>query len=305
MPIKISDALPAYSTLMQENIFVMSEDRAEHQDIRPLHIAIVNLMPTKVETETQLLRLLGNTPLQVEITLVHTATYISKNISQEHLSHFYKTFEQIKHEKFDGMIITGAPIEQMPFEDVDYWAELREILAWSVTNVYSTLHICWGAQAGLYFHYGIPKHLRKEKLSGIYRHRVLIPTHPLLRGFDDWFYVPHSRYTEVLKADIEKVSGLDILTCSDVAGIHIVADRDCRKFFVTGHSEYSPLTLDTEYRRDLAKGLPIEMPKNYYIDDNPDKGVLVRWRGHANLLFTNWLNYFVYQETPYNINEIA
>ncbi len=304
MPIKIADALPAYSTLMQENIFVMSEDRAEHQDIRPLHIAIVNLMPTKVETETQLLRLLGNTPLQVEITLVHTATYISKNISQEHLSHFYKTFEQIKHEKFDGMIITGAPIEQMAFEDVDYWAELREIMAWSVTNVYSTLHICWGAQAGLYFHYGIPKHLRKEKLSGIYRHRVLIPTHPLLRGFDDWFYVPHSRYTEVLKADIEKVSGLDILTCSDVAGIHIVADRDCRKFFVTGHSEYDRGTLAAEYARDVGKGLPTKVPDNYFPSGNPDEIPVMLWKAHASLLFSNWLNFIVYQHTPYNLSEI-
>ena len=305
MPIKIPADLPACAALESENIFVMTEDRAVQQDIRPLEIAIVNLMPTKIATETQLLRLLSNSPLQVNITLLRTEAHESKNTPAQHLERFYKTFSEIRHGSFDGMIVTGAPVEHLPFEDVDYWHELLDIMTFAQSRVYSTLYICWAAQAGLYHHYGVPKYALDKKMFGIFEHRTLQPLHPIFRGFDDMFYVPHSRHTEVRREDIQKVPELTLLSESEDAGVYMAVARGGREFFVTGHSEYSPLTLDTEYRRDLNKGLPIEIPRNYYVDDDPDKGVLVRWRAHANLLFSNWLNYFVYQETPYNINEIG
>ena len=304
MPIRIPNALPSAAILSNENIFVMTEDRATTQDIRPLKIAIFNVMPTKITTETQLLRLLSNTPLQVDITLVHPQSYLSTHTPLEHLKTFYKTFEQIQSEKFDGMIFTGAPVEKLDYYQVAYWDELKMLMDWSLENVFSSIHICWGAQAGLYYHYGIPKYKRAEKLSGIYNHRVLDRKVPLVRSFNDTFLAPHSRYTEVRREDILKVPELTLLSESKEAGVYMAMARGGREFFVTGHSEYSPLTLDTEYRRDLDKGLPIEIPRNYYIDDDPEKGPLVRWRAHANLLFSNWLNYFVYQETPYNINDI-
>ncbi|SHF56802.1 homoserine O-succinyltransferase [Desulforamulus putei DSM 12395] len=304
MPIKIPDNLPATEILTNENIFVMTETRAIHQDIRPLRIAILNLMPTKITTETQLLRLLGNTPLQVEAELLYTRTHISKNTPEEHLAAFYKTFEEVKEQKFDGLIITGAPVEHMEFDQVDYWEELQEIMEWSKHNVTSTFHICWAAQAGLYYHYGIPKYNLPEKMFGVFRHRVNKRNIKLLRGFDDEFYVPHSRYTEIKREDIEKVSELEILSESDEAGIYLVATKDRRMFFVTGHSEYDPLTLKNEYERDLQKGIKIAIPANYFAEDNPANPPVVKWRGHAYLLFSNWLNYYVYQETPYNINEI-
>ena len=304
MPIRIDNDLPVKKVLEQENIFVMDEHRAMTQDIRPLDILILNLMPLKEDTELQLLRSLSNTPLQVNISFIRTMSYESKHVSESHLERFYSDFEHVKNRKWDGLIITGAPVENMEFEEVEYWDELTAIMDWSVTNVTSTLHICWGAQAGLYYHYGIPKYKRTEKLSGIYNHRVLDRKVPLVRSFNDTSLAPHSRYTEVRREDILKVPELTLLSESRDAGVYMVIARNGREFFVTGHSEYSPLTLDTEYRRDLDKGLPIEMPRNYYVDDNPDKGVLVRWRAHANLLFSNWLNYFVYQETPYNINDI-
>ena len=304
MPIKIDNQLPARHSLELENIFIMTESRALTQDIRPLKILILNLMPTKIETETQLLRLLSNSPLQIEVELLQTATHQSKNTSAEHMLKFYKTFGDVREEKFDGMIITGAPVEQMDFEEVTYWDEITEIFDWTRTHVTSTLYICWAAQAGLYHHYGVPKYPLAQKMFGIFKHRVLEPFHPIFRGFDDCFYVPHSRHTEIHREDILKVRELTLLSESKDAGVYMVMARGGREFFVTGHSEYSPLTLDTEYRRDLSKGLPIEMPRNYYVDDNPDKGPLVRWRAHANLLFSNWLNYFVYQETPYNIDDI-
>ena len=304
MPIKIPDSLPATATLESENIFVMTEYRAMHQDIRPLNLLILNLMPTKIVTETQLLRKLSNSPLQVKVELLHTLSHISQNTDADHLSSFYTTFDQIKDRKYDGMIITGAPVEQMDFEEVTYWDEITEIFDWARTHVTSTLYICWAAQAGLYHHYGVPKYPLDAKMFGIFEHRTLQPLYPIFRGFDDVFHVPHSRHTEVRKEDILKVPELTLLSESRDAGVYMVMARNGREFFVTGHSEYSPLTLDTEYRRDLDKGLPIEMPRNYYVDDNPDKGVLVRWRAHANLLFSNWLNYFVYQETPFNIEDI-
>jgi len=300
MPIKIPDNLPAARVLESENVFVMTEHRAIHQDIRPLKIIILNLMPTKIETETQLLRLLGNTPLQVDIELLQTATHVSKNTSQEHLLQFYKTFDQVKKYKFDGMIITGAPVETLEFNQVDYWDELCEIMEWTRIHVYSTLHICWGAQAGLYYHYGIPKYRLGEKLSGIYAHKPLDFHHPLLRGFDEVFYMPHSRYTEVRREDIEKVKELQILSESDKAGIAIIASRDARQVFVTGHCEYDRLTLANEYNRDIIRGLNPNVPQNYFPEDNPDNTPPVIWRSHANLLFSNWLNYFVYQQTPYD-----
>jgi len=305
MPIKIPNQLPASDILRNENIFVMDEDRAVHQDIRPLKIAILNLMPTKINTETQLLRLLGNTPIQVEITLVRTSTYQSKNTSAEHLLTFYETFEQVENLKFDGLVITGAPVEQMAFEEVDYWEELKMIMEWGKRHVFSTFHICWGAQAGLYHWYGIPKFPLPAKQFGVFPHRVLQKNVKLLRGFDDIFYAPHSRHTEVRRADIEKVPELDILVESDKAGIYIVASQDGRQVFVTGHSEYDPLTLKSEYDRDVALGLPITVPSNYYPNDDPSQMPQVRWRGHSNLLFANWLNYYVYQETPYDLNKLG
>ena len=299
MPIKIPNELPAVEILTKENIFIMDEHRAIRQDIRELKIVILNLMPIKQVTETQLLRLLGNTPLQIEITLLHPKTHVSKNTSQDYLLTFYKTFDEIKDEKFDGMIITGAPIEHLPFEEVTYWEELTQIMEWSKIHVTSTFHICWGAQAGLYYHYGIPKYPLSEKMFGIFPHTLENPQVKLLRGFDDQFDVPQSRHTEVRREDIEKVHQLDLLSTSEEAGVYLVISKDRKQIFVTGHSEYDPLTLKEEYERDRKKGLDIQIPKHYFPQDDPTKYPLVRWRGHANLLFSNWLNYYVYQETPY------
>jgi homoserine O-succinyltransferase len=305
MPIKIPDHLPATEILTSENIFVMNEDRAFHQDIRPLRIAILNLMPTKIVTETQLLRLIGNSPLQVEIVLLHAESHKSKNTSEEHLESFYKTFAEVQDQKFDGMIITGAPVEQLDFEEVNYWDELTQIMEWSKRNVFSTFHICWAAQAGLYYHYGVPKHPLPEKMFGVFPHTVNRKHTKLMRGFDDIFFAPHSRHTEVRREDIEKVPALEILSESEEAGVYIVASRDERQFFITGHSEYDPGSLKWEYDRDVAKGLPINIPQNYYPDDDPSRPPVVKWRGHANLLYVNWLNYCVYQETPYDLNQIG
>lgn len=304
MPVKIPDTLPAKEILEAENIFVMGEHRAQTQDIRPLRIAILNLMPTKVETETQLCRLIGNSPLQVDITLLHPATYAAKNTSQEHLLAHYQTFNQVRDEKFDGLIITGAPVEQMAFEEVDYWKELQEIMDWSDSHVYSTFHICWGAQAGLYHRYGIPKHPLPAKMFGVFPHRVVSNHQKLLRGFDDEFLAPHSRHTEVRRSDIERVPQVKVLVESEEAGVYIVSSLDGRQVYVTGHSEYDPLTLKREYDRDVSKGLPINIPKNYYPSDDPLYEPLVRWRGHANLLYSNWLNYCVYQVVPYDVQQI-
>ena len=304
MPIKIPASLPANSVLQRENIFVMDEERADHQDIRPLKIAILNLMPKKVETETQMLRLLSNTPLQIDLELLQMRSHVSRNTDDDHLFRYYKTLDDVKGQRFDGLIITGAPVEQMPFEEVDYWSELCQVFEWSKTNVYSTFHICWGAQAGLYYHYGIPKYDLPEKMFGIFPHTVEQPFHQLLRGFDELFYVPHSRHTEVRAEDILKHPELEILTRSEESGVHIVADRSGRQFFVTGHSEYDRDTLAVEYFRDLEKGLPIRIPAHYFEDDDPKKSPKFIWRGHANLLFVNWLNYFVYQQTPFNLEEM-
>lgn len=304
MPIKIPDSLPAAEVLSRENIFIMTKARAETQDIRPLSIALLNLMPTKIETETQLLRLIGNTPIQVDVTFLHPETHKSKNTPPEHLLKFYNTFSEIKNQKFDGLIITGAPVELMPFEEVNYWDELADIMEWSKSNVYSTFHICWGAQAGLYYHYKIPKHQLPEKLSGIYGHMVDERNVMLLRGFDERFYAPHSRYTEVRREDIEKVDGLNILAESPEAGVYIVCAMNGRQIFVTGHSEYDPLTLKAEYDRDVGKGINPKIPVNYFPDDDPAKPPIVSWRAHANLLYANWLNYYVYQETPFDLADI-
>ena len=304
MPIKIPNELPAVKTLECENIFVMTETRAITQDIRPLKILILNLMPTKIDTETQLSRLLGNTPLQVEIELIHTSTYRSKNISEEHLLAFYKEFDDVKERYFDGMIITGAPVEKMPFEEVEYWEELKEIMEWSKTHVHSTLHICWGAQAGLYYHHGIDKYMLDEKLSGVYAHTVDYKRSILFRGFDDVFYVPHSRYTSVRREDIEKVPELRIISSSEKAGVYAVTTRGGKQIYITGHSEYDAETLNKEYTRDKLAGISPKIPENYFPNDDDTKTPLLTWRAHATLLFTNWLNYFVYQTTPYDINEI-
>lgn len=304
MPIKIPDNLPANEVLIKENIFIMDEKRAFHQDIRPLRIGIMNLMPTKIATETQLLRLLGNSPLQVEIVLLHPKTHKSKNTSEEHLKAFYKTFEEVKNDKFDGMIITGAPVEQLEFEEVNYWQELNEVMDWTLHHVFSTLHICWAAQAGLYYYYKVPKYPLPAKMFGVFEHSVKQKYVKLMRGFDDHFFAPHSRHTEVRREDIEKAPELQILAESNEAGVYIVASKDGRQIFVTGHSEYDPLTLKAEYDRDIAQGLKIDVPQNYFPGNNPTREPMVRWRGHANLLFANWLNYYVYQETPYDLNEI-
>ena len=304
MPLNLPDRLPAIELLKKENIFVIDNTRAEGQDIRPLRIVILNLMPLKITTETDLVRLLSNTPLQIEISFMKLRSHTPKNTPIEHMKAFYKDFELMRDERFDGMIITGAPVEQMPFEEVSYWPEVSEIFDWARTHVTSTLYICWAAQAGLYRHYGIPKHELPAKMFGIFEHHVNNPLLPIFRGFDDVFYVPHSRHTEIRREDIEKCSELDIVAESDEAGVYMVMARNGREIFVTGHSEYSPYTLDAEYRRDLDKGLPIEMPKNYYRSNDPSLPPLVRWRAHANLLFSNWLNYYVYQETPYDINQI-
>ena len=304
MPIKIPDRLPAGKTLTRENIFVMYHNRAYHQDIRPLRIVILNLMPIKIATETQILRLLGNTPLQVEATLLHPKNHNSKNTPKEHLATFYRHFDDVRHQKFDGMIITGAPVELLEFSEVDYWTELEGILDWSIHNVFSTLHLCWGAQAALYHHYGIPKYPLKEKMFGVFQHTLNERNVKLFRGFDDVFYAPHSRHTEIRRADLENVPELKILSESNEAGVYLVMSVDEKRIYVTGHSEYDATTLETEYYRDLAKGLQIGIPKNYYRGDNPNSKPIVRWRSHANLLFSNWLNYYVYQETPYNTRDI-
>ena len=304
MPIKIPDNLPASEILNSENIFVMSEARAFQQDIRPLKIIILNLMPTKIVTETQILRLLGNSPIQVDIVFLHPKTHTSKNTPEEHFVNFYNTFDEIKDQKFDGMIITGAPIEQMEFEEVNYWEELKVIMDWKFHNVTSTLHICWGAQAGLYYHFNIPKYPLDHKMFGVFKHTFNKINVKLLRGFDDEFFVPHSRYTEIRREDIEKVPELEILSESKESGVYIVATKDGRQVFVTGHSEYDPLTLKAEYDRDIDKGMDIAVPRNYFPEDDPNNPPLVKWRGHANLLFANWLNYYVYQETPYDRSEI-
>ncbi len=304
MPICIPSGLPAYKTLVKENIFVMKGERAEHQDIRPLKILILNLMPKKIETETQMMRLLSNSPLHVNVKLLHVETHISKNTSLNHLSTFYITFKEIENERFDGMIITGAPVEQMDFDKVDYWDELCRIMEWSKTHVYSTIHVCWGAFAGLYYHFGIEKRPLEKKLFGVFKHRVLAENCPLLRGFDDEFYVPHSRYTEVWKEDIESNTSLDIVTYSDDAGVHIISNKNGRQFFITGHSEYDRNTLAEEYFRDKEKGIDIDVPKNYFPNDDPAKAPVFQWRCHANLMFSNWLNYCVYQETPFDLNEL-
>ena len=304
MPVKIPATLPAREILETENIFIIDEDRAIHQDIRALRVAILNLMPTKISTETQILRLLSNSALQVEVTLLNTATHESKNTDADHLMEHYVTFDDVKNQKFDGLIITGAPVEQMPFEEVDYWQELQHIMDWSETNVESTFHICWGAQAGLYHKYGIPKYDLSRKMFGVFEHHLLNRTESLMRGFDDIFLAPHSRHTEIRREDIEKHSDLQILAESDDAGIYIVSDKDGRNLYITGHSEYDPFTLKAEYDRDVNKGLPIHVPKNYYPNDDPSQTPNVRWRGHANLLYANWLNYYVYQSTPYDLNQI-
>lgn len=299
MPLNILDNLPAVRILEDENIFVMKETRAVHQDIRPLKILLLNLMPIKTTTETQILRLLSNTPLQIQVTLIYTKMHQSVNTPKEHLDAFYQTFDDISEHKFDGLIITGAPIEHLEFEQVDYWEEMVRIMDWAENHVTSTLFICWASQAGLYHHYGIPKYMRDEKLSGVFSHKVHNKTHLVTRGFDDEFLAPHSRYTEVRKEDIEKIRDLEILADSDEAGIYLVASRGLNKVFVTGHSEYDPLTLKQEYERDMKKGLDIKIPRNYFQDDDPSGMPMVKWRSHANLLFSNWLNYCVYQVTPY------
>lgn len=304
MPVNIPVKLPAVETLRKENIFVMDSERAQNQDIRPLKIVILNLMPLKITTETDLIRLLSNSPLQIEIDFLQMKTHTSKNTPIEHLMEFYKTFSEVRKSNYDGMIITGAPVEKLDFEDVNYWEELTTIMNWAKLHVTSTLYICWAAQAGLYYHYGIQKYALPKKLFGVFEHKVNAPLNPIFRGFDDLFYVPHSRYTEVKIEDILNHPELELLSESDEAGVYIVMGRDGREFFVTGHSEYSPETLDTEYKRDLEKKLDIQIPQNYYKNDDPNNLPTVRWRSHANLLFTNWLNYFVYQKTPYNLTDI-
>ena len=305
MPIQIPNDLPAAEVLQKENIFVMKQTRAETQHIRPLEIVLLNLMPTKIVTETQLSRMLGNTPLQVHLELMMLSTHKAKNTPEEHLLAFYKTFEELKDRKFDGMVITGAPVENMPFENVNYWKELTEIMEWSKDHVHSTFHICWGAQAGLYYHYGIQKYPLPEKMFGVFKHKADYKHAILLRGFDDEFWAPHSRHTTIRREDIEATPGLKILASSEEAGVYIVMNKEGRQIFVTGHSEYDPDTLEREYLRDKYQGLPIQVPKNYYPNDDDSKAPIVRWRGHGNLLYSNWLNYFVYQTTPYDIMAVG
>ena len=305
MPVRISRELPAYAQLTNENIFVMSEQRAVSQDIRPLKLAILNIMPTKIVTETQLLRLLGNTPLQVDVTFLRTSTHASKNTPLEHLESFYRTFEQIRGQKFDGLIITGAPVERLEFNQVNYWDELNDIMSWSKNNVYSTMHICWGAQAGLYYNYGIEKHVLDKKLSGVFLHQTLGGSQKLIRGYDDYFYAPHSRYTGVKREDVDKHPELTVLAQSEQAGVYLIIGRNGREVYIMGHPEYDNDTLALEYRRDLEKGISPEIPENYFPDGNVNERPLNLWRGHANLLFSNWLNYCVYQETPYELNDIG
>lgn len=304
MPVRVPSSLPAVETLKNENIFVIDEQRASSQDIRPLKIAILNLMPLKIMTETDLLRLLSNTPLQIEIDFIEPDGHVSKNTPREHIEAFYKKFDDIKGDNYDGFIITGAPVEKVDFGEVDYWQQLTEIFSWARTHVTSTLYICWAALAGLYYHYGVRKYVLDRKISGVFKHHIDDPRNPIFRGFDDEFYVPHSRYSEVHKEDILPIADLKIISESNESGIYMVMGRGGREFYITGHSEYSPMTLDFEYHRDLEKGLKPHVPDNYYLDDDPAKKPIVRWRSHANLLFTNWLNYFVYQETPYDIRKI-
>lgn len=304
MPVNIPVTLPAVEALRNENIFVMDSERASSQEIRPLKIVILNLMPIKITTETDLIRLLSNTPLQIELDFLQLETHCSKNTPIEHMMTFYKSFDVISRSNYDGMIITGAPVEQLPFEEVDYWPEMVKIMNWAQHHVTSTFHICWAAQAGLYHHYGVPKYPLDQKMFGVFEHHIHNPLNPIFRGFDDVFFVPHSRHTEVRSADITKVDALTILSESPESGVYMVMGRNGRDFFVTGHSEYSPMTLDTEYKRDVEKGLPIEIPRNYYPNNDPTQEPLVRWRSHANLLISNWLNYFVYQETPYDLDKI-
>ena len=305
MPLTLPDRLPAIELLKHENIFVIDTTRATSQDIRPLRIVVLNLMPIKITTETDLIRVLSNSPLQLEVSFMKIKSHTSKNTPIEHMRAFYRDFELMRHEKYDGMIITGAPVEHLNFEDVTYWDEMAEIFDWARTHVTSTLYICWAAQAGLYHYYGIPKYQLPQKMFGIFPQMPLQPKLPIFRGFDDIFYMPHSRHTEVRRADIEAHPQLTIIAESQESGVSIVMARGGREFFITGHAEYSPMTLDTEYRRDLGKGLPIQMPRHYYHNDDPDLGPVVTWRAHANLLFTNWLNYYVYQETPYDIEQIG
>ena len=302
MPLRIPDRLPAIDLLKQENIFVMDDSRAHNQDIRPLSIVILNLMPLKITTETDLIRLLSNTPLQMDITFMKLKSHTPKNTPVEHMMMFYKDFEILKQRKFDGMIITGAPVETYDFEDVTYWDEMKEIFTWAKTHVQSTLFICWAAQAGLYFHYGIPKYPLEKKMFGIFEQHPIVPQLPIFRGFDDVFYMPHSRHTEIHREDIEQNPYLSIIAEGEESGVSVVVARGGREFYVTGHLEYAPRTLDMEYRRDIGKRDDVELPKNYYRDDNPDNDPLVRWRAHANLFYANWINYYVYQETPYDIN---
>ena len=304
MPIQIPNDLPAAGVLQQENIFVMPQNRAARQDIRPLEILLLNLMPTKIVTETQLSRLLGNTPLQVHLELIHTTSHTAKNTPQEHLLSFYKTFDEIKDERFDGMVVTGAPVENMEFEQVDYWDELCRIFEWSKTNVYSSFFICWGAQAALYYKYGLRKYRLDRKMFGVFEHVSLDNFHPLMRGLDDKFWVPHSRHTEVRRGDIALIKDLQILSYSEKAGVHLLSDMECRNFFSTGHSEYDRDTLAKEYFRDAEKGLDIDLPENYFPDNDPAKTPEVKWRGAANIIFSNWLNYFVYQRTPYDLSTL-
>lgn len=305
MPIRIPDLLPATEILENENIFVMTELRAIQQDIRPLRILLLNLMPTKIVTETQILRKLSNTPLQIEVELLQTISHEAKNVSSEHLETFYTSFEKIKDQKFDGLIITGAPVEKLDFEEVDYWDELKQIMHWAKTNVFSTLHICWGAQAGLFYHYGIPKYEREKKLSGVFSHWVVKPSSPLVRGFDDVFMAPHSRYTEVHAEDIEAHPDLELISLSDEAGVYIAKSTDSRHFFVFGHPEYDTDTLGNEYYRDLEKGINPDIPENYYFNDDPSSEPVSTWRSASQLLYTNWLNYYVYQTTPYDLDTLA
>jgi homoserine O-succinyltransferase len=305
MPLNIPANLPAVNALQKENIFVMDSDRASTQEIRPLKLLILNLMPIKIATETDLIRVLSNTPLQIEIDFLYMDTHTSKNTPQEHLDSFYKTFQEVEESNYDGMIITGAPVEHLAFEDVNYWPEITRVFDWAKTHVTSVFFICWAAQAGLYHYYGIPKYPLSKKMFGVFEHNLHQPQNPIFRGFDDVFYVPHSRHTEVRAEDIRNNPALTLLSESDESGVYMVMARNGREFFITGHSEYSPLTLDSEYKRDVAKGLDIEIPINYYPSNNPEIDPVVRWRSHANLLFTNWLNYFVYQETPYDLNKIS
>ena len=305
MPIRIPNDLPAASALRSENIFVMTDTRAKTQDIRPLKILLLNLMPTKIETETQLARVLGNTPIQIELELIAPSGHVSKNTSQAHMLAFYKSFDEVRDRTFDGLVITGAPVENLPFEEVDYWPELCEIMEWSKTHVYSTFHICWGAQAGLYYHYGIRKQLLDQKMFGVFEHKVTRPSNPLVRGFDEVFYAPHSRHTSISREDVLNCKALRILAESDEAGPFLMSTENGRQIFVTGHPEYDKYTLDAEYKRDVGKGLPIAVPKNYYPNDDPEQPPLFRWRAHAHLLYENWLNYYVYQNTPYDLGAIS